>query len=110
MTIKKLTEDQLQLESTKVYYLGRLRVQQDLEEELTSEEARYSKLVQQRNDLILQLQSASDHVRLVEERLQETSRRSLELLKQLKECENEIDTLKTYIIDLKSRIAVYIPV
>jgi len=32
------------------------------------------------------------------------------LLKQLKESENEIDTLKTYIIDLKSRIAVYIPV
>lgn len=34
----------------------------------------------------------------------------MELLKQLKECEHEIDTLKTYIIDLKSRIAVYIPV
>jgi hypothetical protein len=32
------------------------------------------------------------------------------LLKQLKDCENEIDTLKAYIIDLKSRIAVYIPV
>lgn len=34
----------------------------------------------------------------------------MELLKQLKECEAEIDALKTYIIDLKSRIAVYIPV
>ena len=32
------------------------------------------------------------------------------MLKQLKDCENEIDTLKAYIIDLKSRIAVYIPV
>lgn len=42
--------------------------------------------------------------------MQETSVRSLELLKQLKESEHEIDTLKTYIVDLKSRIAVYIPV
>ena len=32
------------------------------------------------------------------------------MLKQLQECEGEIDTLKAYIIDLKSRIAVYIPV
>ena len=32
------------------------------------------------------------------------------MLRQLKECEVEIDSLKAYIIDLKSRIAVYIPV
>ena len=35
---------------------------------------------------------------------------SLELLKQLKDAEVEIETLKQYIIDLKQRIAVYIPV
>lgn len=35
---------------------------------------------------------------------------SLELLKQLKNAENELETLKQYIIDLKHRIAVYIPV
>jgi septal ring factor EnvC (AmiA/AmiB activator) len=56
------------------------------------------------------LQYASAQVSEYEDRLQETSQRSLVLLKQLKDCENEIDTLKTYIIDLKSRIAVYIPV
>ena len=32
------------------------------------------------------------------------------MLKQMKESENEIQTLRQYIIDLKSRIAVYIPV
>ena len=32
------------------------------------------------------------------------------MLRQLKDCEHEIDALKAYIIDLKSRIAVYIPV
>ena len=35
---------------------------------------------------------------------------SLELLKQLKDAEVEIETLKNYIIELKQRIAVYIPV
>ena len=38
------------------------------------------------------------------------TRRSLELLRQLKEAETEIETLKHYIIELKQRIAVYIPV
>ena len=32
------------------------------------------------------------------------------MLKQLKDEENEIEQLRAYIIDLKSRIAVYIPV
>jgi len=35
---------------------------------------------------------------------------SLELLKQLKDAEQEVETLKSYIIDLKSKVAVYIPV
>ena len=34
----------------------------------------------------------------------------MELLKQLKDSEVEIETLKNYIIDLKQRIAVYIPI
>jgi hypothetical protein len=34
----------------------------------------------------------------------------LELLKQLKDAEGEIEGLKQYIMDLKTRIAVYIPV
>ena len=38
------------------------------------------------------------------------SQQALELLKGLKDSEQEIEALKAYIIDLKSRIAVYIPV
>jgi hypothetical protein len=34
----------------------------------------------------------------------------LELLTALRDSESEVETLKTYIVDLKSRIAVYIPV
>ena len=33
----------------------------------------------------------------------------MDLLSSLKESEGEVDTLKAYIIDLKARIAVYIP-
>ena len=109
-TIRRLTEDQLQLESTKVYFKGRLRLQADLEDELSFEESRCAALNEQSNALMRDLQQASEQVSEYEDRLQETSQRSLELLKQLKDCENEVDTLKSYIIDLKSRIAVYIPV
>jgi len=45
-TIRRLTEDQLQLESTKVYFNGRLRLQSDLEEELNFEEIRFSLLIE----------------------------------------------------------------
>lgn len=46
----------------------------------------------------------------MEEKFYESQRTGLELLKELKYAEMEIETLKTYIVDLKSRIAVYIPV
>jgi len=46
----------------------------------------------------------------LEAKIYKSNGTALELLKNLKDCEEEIDTLKQYIIDLKSRIAVYIPV
>ena len=46
---------------------------------------------------------------MLEEKVYTSQRTSLELLKQLKDAEIEIETLKQYIIDLKQRIAVYIP-
>jgi flagellar biosynthesis chaperone FliJ len=56
------------------------------------------------------LEAASRYIMDLESKIYQQNSTSLGLLKQLKECEHEIDTLKTYIIDLKSRIAVYIPV
>jgi septal ring factor EnvC (AmiA/AmiB activator) len=56
------------------------------------------------------LDAASKYILEQETRIHEQNKTSNELLKQLKDCEGEIDTLKAYIIDLKSRIAVYIPV
>ena len=46
----------------------------------------------------------------LEEKVYKSNKTQLELLKQLNEAEEEINTLKLYIIDLKQRIAVYVPV
>ena len=35
---------------------------------------------------------------------------SLDLLKEVKECEAEIEMLKAYVIDLKSKVQIYIPI
>jgi chromosome segregation ATPase len=63
-----------------------------------------------REQLRLQMGQATDYSIELEEKCYKAQRTSLELLKQLKDCEVEIETLKQYIIDLKQRIAVYIPV
>ena len=46
----------------------------------------------------------------MDNKIYKANKTSLELLKQLKDSENEVEALKNYVIDLKSRIAVYIPV
>ena len=53
--------------------------------------------------------SATDFIQAVQEQCYEAKQQSLDLLETLKESEEEVDTLKAYIIDLKARIAVYIP-
>lgn len=57
-----------------------------------------------------EVEQATDYVLELEEKVYKANKTQLELLKQLKDCEVEIDTLKSYIVDLKQRIAVYIPV
>jgi len=60
---------------------------------------------------------ATEYMSQLEEKVYKANQTSLDLLKSLKEAEQEIanlhgeiDVLKQYIIDLKARIAVYIPV
>lgn len=57
-----------------------------------------------------QLRTASKYILELEEKIYKANKTSLELLRQLREAEAEIDALRQYIIDLRSRIAVYIPV
>ena len=47
---------------------------------------------------------------VLEDKVFKSNKTSLELLSNLRDREIEVETLKAYIIDLKARIAVYIPV
>lgn len=47
---------------------------------------------------------------VLEEKCYQANKTSLDLLSSLRDTELEVETLKSYIIDLKARIAVYIPV
>lgn len=53
---------------------------------------------------------ASQYIEDLDNKTYKANKTSLELLKQLKDSENEVEALKNYVMDLKSRIAVYIPV
>ena len=55
------------------------------------------------------MREATDYVVSMEEKVYKSNKISLELLKQLKDSEVEIDCLKQYILDLKTRVAVYVP-
>ena len=48
-----------------------------------------------------ELQNASEHIHECEDRVERATKKSLELLKQLKNAEEEIETLKQYIMELK---------
>jgi len=45
----------------------------------------------------------------VEDQMFKANQKSLNLLKDLKDAETELETLKSYVIDLKSKIAIYVP-
>ena len=53
---------------------------------------------------------ASDYIEQLEGQVYQANKLSLDLLTDLKSSETEVETLKSYIIDLKSRIAIYVPV
>lgn len=65
---------------------------------------------EQKKKLQKELETASDYIISLEDKVYKANKTSLELLRQLKDAEIEIETLKSYIIELKQRIAVYIPV
>ena len=64
----------------------------------------------QKDTVQKELENATDYILELEEKVYKANKTSLELLKQLKDAEVEIETLKQYIVNLKQRIAVYFPV
>ena len=66
--------------------------------------------LEQKSKLQQELEQATEYIISMEEKVYKSNKISLELLKQLKDAEVEIATLQQYIVDLKQRIAVYIPI
>lgn len=81
-----------------------------LESELKNVKVDYNVVSEARTGLNSTLSNQNDYVIQMEEKIYKSNKISLELIKQLKDAEVEIDCLKQYIIDLKVRVAVYIPV
>jgi len=63
-----------------------------------------------RQSLQNELSSSSQFAKELEERIYTANKTSLDLLKHVRDLEVETSTLKNYIIDLKARVAVYVPV
>jgi hypothetical protein len=56
------------------------------------------------------LNAASEYMAQLEERVYAANKTSLELLKQIRVDEEEIASLKSYILEMKARVAIYIPI
>jgi len=100
----------LQLETTIMELNQTIRTYKDIEKQLEMANKRIKEHQDARDQLQKELETASDYIQQLEEKVYKANKTSLELLKQLKDAEVEIETLKNYIIELKQRIAVYIPV
>ena len=56
------------------------------------------------------MQTTADYIKSLEDKCYKANRTSLELLSSVRDLEAENETLKGYVLELKSRVAVYIPV
>lgn len=108
--IQQATQESLQLNIEKAVVEARLSLQQDTEVELKLEKEMQARIADQTKIVDEEVNNASEYIHECEEKVEYATRKSLELLRQLKDAETEIETLKHYIIELKQRIAVYIPV
>lgn len=89
---------------------AQLTAKADVEKQLEQTQGISRKLEKQNTVLQKELVGQSEYISALEEKMYKANVTSLELLKQLKDAEQEVETLKSYIIDLKSKVAVYIPV
>jgi hypothetical protein len=108
--IQAVTQENIQLTTEKRVVEARLELQAYTEKELKMEKEIAIRVEGQAKIVEEELNTAEQYIYECEEKVEKATRRSLELLRQLKESETEIETLKHYIIELKQRIAVYIPV
>ena len=77
--------------------------------ENTNLKTQNAKALTDKDHLQKEVMTSSDYIVAVQEKCYQANQQSLDLLENLKDAEDEIEVLKNYIIDLKARIAVYIP-
>ena len=87
-----------------------LKVKEDVEKQLQEAVEKQGKLDGSNQEYQKNLDNATEYVLELEEKVYRANKTSLELLRQLKDSEQENTTLRDHIDDLRSRIAVYIPV
>ena len=87
-----------------------LKIRIDIEIQLRNATENIRILTEQKDKLKKDLDTASDYLLEQDEKVYKANQTSLNLLQNLKDAELEIETLKEYIIELKQRVAVYIPV
>ena len=57
-----------------------------------------------------ELDSSSAYIMKLEQRMFDANKQSLDLLKGMRDLEFETETWRNYIIDLKARVAIYVPI
>jgi len=85
-------------------------VKDDVSEQLSQANGLIEKMQGAKEKIQRELDMASDYLLEQEDKTHKANTTAMELLKQLKDAEGEIEGLKQYIIELKQRISVYIPV
>ena len=110
LNLRKCQKTIVELEGTVLTLNTKLEKRYDVEKQRDMWRQRHDEMDVQKKELLVQIDGAGQYILQLEAKYLESSKDQLEMLKQLKGSEAEIEHLRHYIIDLKSRIAVYIPV
>ena len=73
-------------------------------------EAAYERARRDNLNLQKELQDQSDYLTEVEQKTYDANLNALNMLRQLKRAELENEALKAYILELKSKVAIYVPI
>jgi len=82
----------------------------DVESQLIRSKEAEEEHLQEKGHLRRELEKAGDFMVDLEDKVHKANSTSVTLLNKVKESEREVDILKDYIYELKSRVAIYIPV
>lgn len=83
---------------------------QDIKSQYDHSIKQIEELEKQKKQQQKEVNKASDYINTLEDKVYKANKTSLELLKQIKEAETEVEHLKKYIMELKEKSSIYIPI